>query len=255
MANKNKKATPAAGIVKSFIILLFISFLFFISCKGAVSFLRRCDYFSVKDIWYESSLKAIESSELAGLKGKNLFDIDLKKVQRQLQLRYPQFKNLAVLKRFPNQILVVAKKRPFFAEVKINGRTVVIDEKGVVLSLGNDFGENLPLIIGMNSFKSKVSLGTQIENESLQAALDIMKAFLSDKMLLSHHIFRIDVGNLSEISFTIENNLKIIIDRENFGHKLRMLGFVLAQTKFVEPNNIKYIDLRFKEPILGKNDR
>ncbi len=249
---KFRKTSPAVGIVKTVIVFIVWAFLIFVGYKAALSFCRSCDYFTVKDIWYESTLQAIQSSELSALKGKNLFDVDLKKAQRQLQSRYPQFKELVVLKRFPNQILVVAKKRPVFAQVKAGARTVVVDEKGVVLSIHSDEGKDLPFIVGINGFKSKIVPGVMMEGESLQTALGIIRAFLSEKNLSSHRMIKIDISNLSEIFFYLEDNLKIIIDRENVAHKLKMLGLVLAQAK-PDPREIRYVDLRFKEPILGKH--
>ena len=47
------------------------------------------------------------------------------------------------------------------------------------------------------------------------------------------------------------SNLKIIMDEDDLDHELKMLSLVLSQAK-VDANNIKYIDMRFKEPILGK---
>ena len=251
MRNKNKRSKSSTSILKNFVIAIFTFFALFVFYKKGIYFLRHSDYFTVKDIWYESSLKSIESSELSNLKGKSLLQIDLKKIQRQLELRYPQFGQLRVLKRFPNQILVVAQKRSPFAQARIEARNITLDEKGVVLSTTEGLDNHLPLITGVSALRARILAGSLIESRDLQLALTVIKIFKTDKVLSKYRIFKIDVSNLSEIYFYIVDNLKIIIDEEDFDHKLKMLGLLLSQAK-LEPNSVRYIDLRFKEPILGK---
>ena len=251
MASKGKKTGLSISLLKGVVVGIFTLFILFIFSGKILFLLRQWDYFAVKDIWYESSLKSIEASELANLKGKNLFEIDLKKVQRQLQLRYPQFANLQVIKRFPNQILVVARQRTPFAQAKISARYVILDERGHALSSMGDPDGRLPLITGLRLPKGRMTIGSLIENEDLQVALGIIRVFRTERALVSYKISKIDVGNLSEIYFSLTESLKVIIDEENFRHKLRILALVLSQAKS-ELNTVKYIDLRFKEPILGK---
>ena len=109
----------------------------------------------------------------------------------------------------------------------------------------------LPLITGLRLPKGRMTIGSLIENEDLQVALGIIRVFRTERALVSYKISKIDVGNLSEIYFYLTESLKVIIDEENFRHKLRILALVLSQAKS-ELNTVKYIDLRFKEPILGK---
>jgi hypothetical protein len=47
--------------------------------------------------------------------------------------------------------------------------------------------------------------------------------------------------------------MKIIIDDDKIYPKIRKLGILLAHSN-VDLNDYRYIDLRFDEPVLGKND-
>ena len=250
MGSKNKKTSASSGIFRMIVLMVFFAFILFVIGRAVWSYLRQSDYFKITDIWYEASLKSIESSELAGLKGKNLLSVNLEKIQKQLQFRYPQYRQLTVLRRFPNQILVVAKRRAFFAQTKINHHSVTIDEKGTIVSLNAESDEMLPFIAGISSAKGRLQVGAFIDSYQLQLALNIIRAFQSEKLLSAYRISRVDIGNLSEINFYIVENLKVIIDQDNYAAKIRMLGFLLSRIKPEE--DIKYIDLRFKEPILGK---
>ncbi|MCK5081648.1 MAG: cell division protein FtsQ, partial [Candidatus Omnitrophica bacterium] len=60
-----------------------------------------------------------------------------------------------------------------------------------------------------------------------------------------------NVENLSKIQFTLSNGLVIILDRNNIDRRIKVLGVVLSQGK-LDMKQVKYVDLRFKEPIIGK---
>lgn len=251
MGSKNKKLRISPAVTGWIVVLCLTASGVFIFSKHIMQFIQTSDYFTVKEIWYESSLRFMEANEIKGLKGRNIFDVDLSKVEKQIQTRYPQFAQLRVLRRFPNQILVVARERMPFAQAQLNGKTVTLDEKGVILDVDEKLDDRLTFLTGVNPLKKRITPGMLVESLDLQLALSIVKFFRTDKTLAHYRISKIDVGNLSEISFYILQNLKIIVDQEKLQHQLKMLSFVLSQAK-IEMETVKYIDLRFKEPILGK---
>ena len=51
--------------------------------------------------------------------------------------------------------------------------------------------------------------------------------------------------------FYINDTLKVIVDDKDIERKLKILKVLLAKTKS-EFGNLRYIDLRFKEPVVGK---
>ena len=250
MAKKNRKAKLSPATARTLfggIVIILATFLLY---QRVIDFIRNSNYFTIKEIWYESTLKFMESSEIIGLKGKNIFDVNLTKIEKQLQSKYPQCAQLRVLKRLPNQILVTANQRVPFAQLNVGDQLIVLDEKGVVLSLAGDLSNQLPVITGVSSLRGRVGTGMFLNNLDLQVALRMMKAFHADKVLSSLRISKVDVSNLSQISLFIGENLKVLMDQEGIAHKLKMLSLLLSQAK-LEPD-VKYIDLRFKEPILGK---
>lgn len=251
MRSKAKKTGFSVSFLKIIVLGVFALFAVLVCNDQTISLLKHSPYFKIKDIWYESSLKSIESSALANLKGKSLFSVDLTEIQKQLQSRYPQYKQLQVLKRFPNQVLVVARQRYPLARLRLAGKTLTLDEKGVILATAGDSDDQLPLIIGVNTVRGKITAGSLLESPDLRAALSIVRISKTDKILSNFRIAKIDVDNLSEINFYLANNLKVIVDQDQLEHQLKMLGLVLSQAK-LDQENVKYIDLRFKEPILGK---
>ena len=60
---------------------------------------------------------------------------------------------------------------------------------------------------------------------------------------------KIDVDNLKEIDFHLSNGLKIIVDKTDIERKMNTLAMVLSRNR-LDTEQVKYIDLRFKDPIL-----
>ena len=251
MRSKNKKSSLSVTFFRNLVVGLFVLFLVFVAYDRAIFLLRNSDYFTIKNILVHPSLRFIESDKMLYVKGKNLFEVDLKKIQNQLQLQYPYVSHLRVIRRLPDQIFIMARERAPFAQMKVGGKNVVVDEEGSVVLTTEIPAAALPWIAGISPPKVRLTIGSVIKNREVQIALGIIKTFYTNRDLLRYQILKIDVSNLSEINFFITDDLKIIMGQEAVNYKLTILGLLLSQAK-AELGDVKYIDLRFKEPILGK---
>jgi len=176
---------------------------------------------------------------------------DLKAVQRKLNYKYPQAAKLKVIKRFPNQISVLAKQRVPFAQLEVKKKIVIVDKEGVVLSLEEKRDKKLPDITGIKFNNPELVLGMPLRGSDIWLTLKIIKLFKANRSLAAYSISGINIENLSKINFTLSNHLNVIIDRDKIAQKIRVLSIVLAQDR-LNLKDVKYVDLRFKEPILGK---
>ena len=52
----------------------------------------------------------------------------------------------------------------------------------------------------------------------------------------------------------LSSDLNIMIDKDGVNRKLKLLPLVLSQNK-IDVKEIKYIDLRFQEPLIGKKEK
>ena len=188
---------------------------------------------------------------MSKLMGKNIFAVDVKAVQQKLAFKYPQATQLKVMKKFPNQLAIKAKQRSPFAQTRMKNRTLTLDEEGVVLSTTTQQDDRLPLITGLSPSQSRFSLGMPIKGEMMRAALDIIKAFNNSESLTKYKINKVDIENLSKINLFLSNQPTIILDGERAEHKMQILSLVLSQTE-LDLKGVKYLDLRFKEPIIGR---
>ncbi|MCA9401703.1 MAG: cell division protein FtsQ/DivIB, partial [Candidatus Omnitrophica bacterium] len=172
-------------------------------------------------------------------------------VHERLKRKYPQIDDLRVVRKFPNQISVLAKERLPFAQTIINDKVLTIDDHGVILSTTSKRDKRLPYIEGLEDKNHLYALGHPLTGTKILVGLSYVRYFVANRQLDNHLIQTINVSNLSQVEMLVDNGLMILLDRDNIERKMKVLGVVLAQ-KNLDFSQIRYIDLRFKEPIIGK---
>lgn len=251
MKRKNKTLFFNLAFLRLLVVGLVAAFLLLVAKEAVGRYLRNSALFKIKTVVVsDPSMQFIKASRLVNLKGKNIFALDLAPLTRRLQAQYPEIAEIKLLKRFPDQIAVITKKRTAFARVRMKNKDITIDGQGVILSVGSS-GVDLPLIVGMNPEKAGSLPGRQLQGQDIKTALILINAFRSNKYLSVYKILRIDVANLSQIEFYMTETLKGIVDQNNILEKIQTLSVMLSQAK-LKLDEINYIDLRFKEPIIGR---
>ena len=253
MKRKDKKSVFSFALLRYFVVGLLVVFLLTAAGQAVWTHLRSSDLFKIKTVVVsDPSMQFIKASRLVNLKGKSIFALDLKPLTQRLQAQYPEIAEIKLLKRFPDQIVVITKKRTAFAEVRIKNKEIIVDGQGVILSMGLPASPpDLPLIVGINPEKTWSTPGRQLQGQDSKTALALIKTFRSNKYLSVYKILRIDVTNLSQIEFYLTDTLKVIVDQNNIFDKIQMLSLMLSQAK-LKLEEVNYIDLRFKEPIIGR---
>jgi cell division septal protein FtsQ len=207
--------------------------------------------FKVKVVKIESGLSFINRQDIERFKGKSIFKVNLKDIQQKLSSKYPQMAEIRVIKDYPDQISIEAKKRLPFAQIQYRSGIIMLDQRGFVLSESSKTDDKLPFIRGFKL--NYLRVGLPIRGEQMASALEVLQYYRIEKALNAYPLVYIDVTNLSEIYLHLTNNIDVKIDRDNIEQKIKLLGFMLSRSD-LELNQIKYIDLRFKEPILGQNE-
>ncbi len=236
--------------VRYFVAILLIGFIVFISTKKGIQAFRNLSYFKVSSIRSSTGEIFKEEKRFSYLKGKNIFSVDLQEFERQLRWAYPQAKSVRVLRQLPNVITVEISERVPFAIISIARLNVTVDEKGFVVSK-TAVNKNLPLILGVSYRSDKVLVGRVIESKSAQLAISILKAFKSESLSSRIKIEKVNIGNLSKIYCYIKDGPEVIIDQDRVTEKTKTLKMVLNKMS-VKIEDLRYIDLRFKEPVIRK---
>ena len=97
-------------------------------------------------------------------------------------------------------------------------------------------------------------LGQPLKKEEVDIALTIIKTSQEETRFFPYKISMIDVSNLSRINCQLTNNLRVIMDRESISQKVKKLGVLLSEGH-IDFHEVEYIDLRFREPLLGKRQQ
>ena len=249
MAKKKKSPISPTAVKFSVVGLIALAvgvFLF----QRTMQYFSHADYFRIQAVIIDSSLSFIDKSSLSNLKGKNIFGVDLEKVRKHLSFKYPQVSDLRVVRSFPNQIRITAKPRLPVAQLHAGEKVLTLDENGIVLSSSSDKNDDL-VLIKTKERSGPYTLGLPYQGDLYKIALDINKYFQSNRSLSSFQIDVIDIESTSKVDVHLKNGLLVIFDSSKIAQKVKIVGLILAQGK-VDPKEAKYIDLRFKEPIVGK---
>ena len=250
MAKKSKIDIPAIVIRNGIIILFFLLVVLWI-WNSAGHFLQTAPLFRIQEVTTDPDVQFLQAKILGRLRGQNIFSIDLNRLHREIRSLFPQIYDLGIERRFPDTIHINAKRREPFAQVLVKQNYLTIDEEGVVIFIDHKPAPKLPLIKNSNLEKRRVLLGSKLATLEIKAAIATLEAFYNNNGLSKYPISEIDVENLSKISFNIGPTLEIILDKDDIAQKLEMLVFLIAQKK-LDFREVKYIDLRFKEPVVGK---
>lgn len=213
--------------------------------------LLRSNRFTVKTIVIDPSLKFIQHRDLNVIQGQSIFEVDLQEMENRLTLKYPEISELRVERVFPNRIHLVAKKRLQLAQLPYRRSFLVLDDEGVVLAKNERRHKQLPSIEGFKIPRGPVELGARIRHARIKTALDIISTFNANTALSSYRIDNLDVDQSSKILIYLDKDIKAILDDQRVGRKINVLGFVLTQGN-LDLSEVNYIDLRFKDPIIGK---
>ncbi|MBF0593497.1 MAG: FtsQ-type POTRA domain-containing protein [Candidatus Omnitrophica bacterium] len=258
-----------------------------ISAAALSSFVRHSGLFVVKEIAMAGGLEEVNVPELIKLKGQNIFSVDLEKIQSRIAARYPQIAQLEVLRRFPDEILVSGKLRRVFSTALVDGKNVGLSRDGYFLGPSVKADADLPLIRGLQ--RQSTSSGTPGADPVMDIAFRAIEQVQNDPALTALHLRALDVSDPNKITFffagltvppadktavaavkgsdkpstarlkgarqlaALEDAARfdVVVDRDNCSAKLKTLSVMVAKTELAL-NEVKYIDLRFDPPVIGK---
>ncbi len=254
MKKKKFKAKFNSNIIISLAIIL-LAFLFLIGYIWKV--LTTSDFFSVKKI-------VVRNSDLSFdyLKGSNIFKLDLNQEAHKAFLKCLDCRRVRLARVLPDCLVVDFLKRQPVALVKLY-KNFAVDEQGILFYPDTDIAqETLPLIYGLQLSAFTQKKGGIDKYPALSLALSIIKEFKTNKNFGGFVLNRIDVSALESAGFFIFlpraaqgplYGFQVNIGSGNIRQKMMILGGLVMQAR-KDWQNIKYIDLRFKEPLIKFNN-
>jgi len=274
---KKRKLSPKLYI-KPFIGLA--AFVIFLILLLAFVFktVRTMDFFIVKETIVRESFEAKDNAassllnqvfdetiDISYLKGKNLFAVDLDKEENYLSVIYPGYKKVRLVRVLPNRVFADFIRRKPVAYVKLY-RNFSVDDEGVLFSLTEDPAElGLPAICGLETKIFGPKSGRKYNAKDLITAVTLIKLINTNKVLKNLKIIKVDVSspantvlfvlppqktfNVGKKQAVNQVGIEIKIGQDYLVDKINILSSLFAQINS-DWTRIKYVDLRFKEPVI-----
>jgi hypothetical protein len=225
--------------------------------------LMTSDYFKVKEVIATEG----NSSPFSYLKGRNIFTIDLEREARSISDAYPDFRRVDVVRNLPDRIIVAFDRRLPVAQIKLY-KPLLIDDDGMLVSAtGSPQESQLPVIYGLETKIFGPKPGRRYSSAELNLAIGMIKELKANKFLKNYRIKKIDVASLVNASFTVvqadqvlsmasdkpAEGIEVKIGPDNIRNKIMIFAGIIIQTR-ADSALIKYVDLRFKEPVIKFQD-
>ncbi len=253
-----KKKSRRIRRIKIFIIvgaIIVISALLFSSAVQLRRFLEESRLFSVETVEVnlkQPGLRVKKSiNELESLKGKSLFSIDIDELSSKLSSRYAQFKRIIVHRRFPHKIYVEFIKRQPFLQFNIAGRYYVSDRTGIIISESSRIPfDGLIIVNTLLPAKREYAIGEKVEfaySDNVVSLIDLIRKFGLNS---EYNIAAVSAFSQNDIWFDL-NDIDIRIGSRDYEKKVRILSDSILEQFADELDKIAYIDLRFKDYVVG----
>jgi cell division septal protein FtsQ len=250
LAKKSSVKISRIAIIRA-IVFLFIAFIVFSAYVNAVDFLTTSPLFEVKDVLIDRSIRFIDLRSLRDIKGANIFRVDIHRLEAQIHERYPYIAQLKVVRQLPDRILVLAQKRDGLMQIYYKKKYLLLDTEGTALYYTLQPAP-LPQVYGI-PVTNRLFLGQTVQGAQLAPVVDILNMFRQSPYLRSWRIHTVQAGNPAKIDLAVGAKMHIILDNDNLEEKIDLLQMLAASNK-IDLNKVKYIDLRFNEPVIADNE-
>ena len=183
--------------------------------------------------------------------GKSLWDIDLRDIAEELKSQQPWLKEVRVIRQLPSVIRIEMIPRVAIAQVRL-AQWYPVDAGGFIVPKPSIVPiEGLTRLVGFERASPPLKVGALNTEERLTTALRTLKALRRAPALSSHRLTEINVLDLQQLRFVIDEGMEVRCGtEEELGDQLERLRaalHVIAKRQMA----VRYIDVRFKEPVVG----
>jgi len=182
----------------------------------------------------------------------SMYSMNLAEIRDRIA-HHPFILSVGVYRDLPNKINVDIVEREPVASINC-GQLWYVDREGVLLPCNASARKfDLPLISGIEGVQNFRS-GTTVTSKDVFEAINICQTAQDLDTTIYHMISEINMNNGGDIIlYSAEAAVPVILGRDDVARKLLLLeNFWSDNVGEIEPENIKYIDLRFKDQVVVK---
>jgi len=260
---RNKKSQDFAP----FFLLVILPFLaivisFFAIAQGIKNYVTTSNYFRIRELKVEGIADKryldLMKEEILGV---NIFRLDVGKLAKKIKTKFPTFYSVTINRILPSELFIAAKERCPVAVIK-QDLYYLLDADGMVLaSFASGDASAFPLIVGLENQLPRFRPGVDYSTGALRKSLALAKTL----RLQSHQIetsfspaqrrrvTKIDASVPNQLSFYLGDDIQIRVGDSDFDNKIDLMSVILHSIG-VDLGNVRYIDLRPKEPVVAMKD-
>ncbi|MBU0501990.1 MAG: cell division protein FtsQ/DivIB [Candidatus Margulisbacteria bacterium] len=229
---------------------LFLLFFSLIVVIAVVFFVLTLPAWEIKAVVVNGAVM-LSPEEVRALSGiplsENLFLTSFSRAKENLQ-HVPAIKSFKFYRMPPQTVLISLQERVPIAALVFQNKSVIIDDEGVILNQNQKIGLNisnlaeLPVVSGLQA-KTMVEKG-RLKPQVARLISDIM--FKLSPYLESRQM-QLDLGGLSEISFLLDDLLRVKLgSADEIEEKMAVFEalYPLIAGKW---NKVEYIDVRYPD--------
>ena len=204
---KRKKNKVYIGIIIGLIVLLL--------------FMMPILYVHEVNIMNNQHYTAEEIKQIVDLENKHLLSLSMTQIREEL-LALPYIQEVMIMYHFPGKITIDIVEKTPFVYVEFSGSYLCLNEQGQVIDQSNMQSLELPIIVGLDFDRFKVTETLPIKNiEQWLCAVDVVNVLKNRDYV--EKIKRIDVYNLEEIHLYVDKLDVIMGDISDFDKKIDAL--------------------------------
>lgn len=169
----------------------------------------------------------------------------------------PNAKYIVIKKLFPCKVIIYVVERMPWLLVNTRNGVLMVDSDFVILPTTKEMlnrinkqNRTLPLVVGLEQEFKNLKAGYRISSSRLKRVKEVLDLF--NKPLLARYlrVEKINPGQPGRVSVFLSDRTEVILNETVLSADTDNILTIFSELK---KNNIKprYIDLRFKEPIIG----
>lgn len=227
--------------------------------------LKNSGYFKIKDILVHNGKEGVDFSYLVGY---NIFAVDLKRESSRISELYPAYTDIRLIRVLPNRLFIGFIERKALAYIKLY-KYFYVDGERVLLNAPQGPEFQLPVILGLETKIFGARAGKQYNIKELELALNIIREVKASRALKDYKLQKVNVASLVNATCFLEpqeplnsanpqaaaesSSLQVRLGESGIADKIAVLAGLFPQVR-KDFDNIEYIDIRFKEPVIKFKD-
>jgi len=206
---------------------------------------------NVKRVYIPGVSRQIIQLPVELINNKNLFSVNIEAIATELKTAYPEFEEITVRRIFPHTLDIQFVNRVPVFQITIGNKFYLLDRDYVVISIPASEPWSGYLTVH-TVFPQSVNphIGNRIHLAYFDTAVALIEELKKQKFLKRYQIQTVYAYSLNDVWFNLEK-MEIRVGADDYGKKLALLDEAILPQFVGEFNLIRYIDLRFKDYVIG----